>query len=339
MTALGAVKDVAKEAAPAVDPTNKRAGYLLLGLTLFTGLLVALGVPSDQLPRVWRNHAVLGIAAVVLVLIAISLGAYAGWVLQQGDRNERRALLWGNVVLCVGLIITAVLAIVTAADRPQPTITAAPIHEKNGTLLDVTVTDNGLKVGDDLSVAVEPVTEVLRDGEVHHVAGTPLYGASLGPNRDGDVSHSFKIELPPGPYQDVGVRTWVDERPTGCYDKGTTTGCVLVHLRRHREKPQLSYAWNTAHHRPQLQIGLKAHAILDRTMHLAVTDALRQSTVIAETSLPANAGGDFRRIMNFAIPQGVSSVCVVASESTQSSRCPSEDLEAAWIRVPVPVGP
>lgn len=322
------------EAKADVAPPNKRAGYLLLGLTLLTGVLTAVGVSTDELPQLWRNHTVLAPIAIGLVILAVILGAVAGWVVPSGAKSERPLLLIGNGLLAAGLILTASLGIKTASDRPQPTVTAAPARTEQGFVLEVSVTDSGLGVNDDMSITVDPLFEDAKSGELH--SGRSLYGASLGPNHDGEVEHSFKVEIPPGRFDDVGVRAWVGQKSTDCYNEGTSTGCVTVHLRRLPEPPQLSFKWKKANKRQDLQVTLAARDIPFQQLRLLAVGLGPKRRSLARARLAPDSNANFDRTFDIPVKAGVRFVCVAATGKRIEPGCPSNDEGVVWARLPVP---
>jgi hypothetical protein len=213
---------------------------------MFAGVFMAVGLDSTELQRVWRNHTLLSHASVTLVLLAVALGATAGWVLRAGDPRERGVLLWGNGLLGAGLIFGAWAGMATATDRPAPTVVAAAIATRGGTVLNVLASDSNLRAEEHLSVMVEPLFETGGAGEqVRYRAGRPLYSASLGPDKDGEVRRSIRVEIPSGGFDDVGVRASVGP-PAPCHEEEDTTGCVVVQVRRGREEPWLSPAYGNS---------------------------------------------------------------------------------------------
>ena len=225
---------------------NRRAGWLLSGVALFAGVFMAVGLDSSELQRVWRNHSLLSHASVTLVLLAVALGAMAGWVLRAGDLRERGVLLWGNGLLGAGLIFAAWAGMATATDRPAPTVIAAAIDTRGGTILRVLASDSNLRAEEHLSIAIEPLFESGEVGKpVRYRAGRPFYSASLGPDKDGEVRRSIRVEIPSGGFDDVGVRASVGP-PAPCHEDEDTTGCVMVRVRRGREEPRLSGAYGSS---------------------------------------------------------------------------------------------
>ncbi len=146
------------DAIPKVGTDNKGAAYLLGGMTLIAGALTAIGVKSDELENIWRNHSFLSHTGIALILIAVTLGAIAAWVLNQGSTGERVLLIVGNGLLAIGLILVTWAGLELASDRPDPTITAKPVESKGSTAIKVTIENSKLRADQDLTVAVEPST-------------------------------------------------------------------------------------------------------------------------------------------------------------------------------------
>ena len=74
-------------------------------MSLIAGTLAAIGVKSDELENIWRNHSFLSHTGIALILIAVALGAIAAWVLNEGSTGEQVLLIVGNGLLAIGLIL------------------------------------------------------------------------------------------------------------------------------------------------------------------------------------------------------------------------------------------
>jgi len=322
---------------PEIGPPNKRAAFLLGALALIATVTTALGVASNDLPSLWRNQPVLSYAAVTLILAAIALGAVAGWILKAEKQPERVCLLVGNGLLGLGLVLLAWAALAFAGDRPEPSITATPIVNNGQTQLEVTVENSKLSSGEDLTVSVDPLTKVERLGEERHYnVGRPLFSASYGPNKDGDVNRTITLDVPPGEFDDIGVRAWVDD-PTACNDIHASTGCVVVRVPIRKEQPQLSFKWVKAGKAgPRLRVHLTALDIPGRSIQFRAQAAKPRGGLLAQANLAPNLAGDIDA--NFMLPvKGARVVCVAASTDQPRLRCPPVDRSnPAWARLRVP---
>lgn len=330
---------IPEAAKPSIETPNKRAGWLLAGLATLTGVFTAVGVGTSELPHVWRNHAGLSHLAVTLVLVAIALGATAGWILKKDSHWERKLLLIGNALLGLGLVLAAWAAMATATDRPAPSVTAVAMRTKSGTVLKVTASDNNLTAKEHLSLMVEPLFEVgAADESVQYRIGRPLYSASLGPDRDGEINRSASVEIPPGHFEDVGVRASVDPT-TPCYETHTTTGCAVVRVRQDPERPQLSFAWRKGRrgaHR--LIVHLRALDMPFTSMRLLARSLRPKRRLLAHLRLAPDLHGGFDRTL--ALPVGrARSVCVSASTTRAPLRCPPRKRsDPSWAKLTVPPG-
>ena len=72
------------------------------------------------------------------------------------------------------------------------------------------------------------VDQLLRGNDRSWKPGLPLYGASLGPDGDGDVRQTVDLFVPPGDFDDLGARAWIGDEPAPCSGRGSnavTTCC------------------------------------------------------------------------------------------------------------------
>jgi hypothetical protein len=173
-------------------------------------------------------------------------------------------------------------------------------------------------------------------------AGQPLYGASLGPNGDGEIAYSVDIPVPAGDYDDLGARAWVGEEPRACYGERNTTGCVRVHVPRPQERPQLAVFWETFVRAPRLVVRLTARNLPQRPsrwMILRVYGLTAEHTRrnLAEWALAPNAEGEFDRRLSVVVGHAFADVCVVASTSTREPECPAPPEDGTvWSQLAVP---
>ena len=310
------------------------AAFLLAGVPALASLLAAISITGDTAGRMARNHPTATIAAFGLAAVAVFLGAFAAFGVTAGSRAERNAIYAGIAALTVALAFGIHAAVETWGDRPQPSITLRP---KTPSTVTVTVTASGLRRGDHISVEVE---QLLRSGDLAWKPGLPLYGASLGPNSDGDVKQTVDLFVPPGDFDDLGARAWVGDDPAPCYGRGTTTGCVRVHLPRPQERPPRGGSRETDGAAPPRLVKLKArHQQPASWMALRVygINEGQPPRMLAEWALAPDADGLFDRRVAVVAGHRYSDVCVVASTTTRVPECPpADDDGTVWARLAVP---
>jgi hypothetical protein len=310
------------------------ARFLLAALPALGALLTALAITGDLVGRMARNHPWSTFAAFACAATAVFLGAVAAFGLRENSTEERRVLYLGLVVLGAGLLFTVHAAVTTWGDRPQPSITVTPRRNS----VAVAVRGLGLRSTEHLVVEVEQLVRT-QDG---WRSGQPLYGASLGPDGDGEVDQKVELTLPAGDFDDVGARAWVGEEPRDCYRRGNTTGCVRVHIPRLQERPQLSVVWETFVRAPRVRITLRARNLSQRpsrSMTLRVYGVFpgQPPRNLAEWSLAPDANGVFERRLSVVVGRAFSDVCVVASTSSRTPVCPPPaDDATVWARLAVP---
>lgn len=329
-----------KDAKPEVGAPNKKAGWLLGGVGTITTLVVGLGVGADEISNVWRNHPYLSYPAVTMIVVALAMGAAAGWLLETGSKAERRTLIWGNVILGAGLILIAWAALGVASDRPEPSVTATVVRQGNQTVLKAVAENSKLRFDEDLSIAVDPLFEVNKPGEpIHYRVGRPLYSANRGPDKDGEARRTITLSLPPGNFKDVGVRASVDPE-TPCYDTHTTTSCVVVHVPPRVEQPQLTFDWRKASKAgASLRVHVTALDIPAGGLQFRARGLKPRRSLLAQVNLAPSLDGDIDH--TFVLPvKGVRVLCVAASTTDPAQlKCPLLDRAgpASWsarLRVP-----
>src|SRR6266536_4632346 len=316
------------------------ARFLLAALPALGALLTALAITGDLVGRMARNHPWASFAAFGCAALAVFLGAVAAFALRENSSEERRVLYLGLVVLGAGLVFTVYAGVKTWGDRPQPSITVTP---KRGSVVGISVRGTGLRSSDHLVVEVEQLLRVTDGrGRVSWKPGQPLYGASLGPDSSGAIEENVDVPLPAGDFDDVGARAWVGDEPRPCYTRGTTTGCVRVHIPRPEERPQLAVLWETYVRAPRVLIRLKARNLPQRpsrsiTLRVYGIVAGQPPRSLAEWSLAPDADGVFDHHLSVVVGRAFSDVCIVASISTLEPACPpAVENGTVWTRLAVP---
>src|ERR687883_31756 len=187
---------------PVGKDSQGAARFLLAALPALGALLTALAITGDLVGRMARNHPWATFAAFGCAALAVFLGAVAAFAMREGSDAERRVLYLGLVVLGAALVFTVFAGVRTWGDRPQPSISVTP---KRGALVTVSVHDTGLRASDHLVVELEQLLRTTDDrGTLDWKPGQQLYGASLGPDRSGDVAQTVDVPLPAGDFDDVG---------------------------------------------------------------------------------------------------------------------------------------
>ena len=316
------------------------AAFLLAAVPALGAVLTGLAITGSLVGRMARDHPLPSYAAFGLAVLAIFAGGLAAFAFPTGSVEETVTVYAGLGLVAASLLFAVYAGVQTWGDRAQPSITLTP---KPGQRVAVSVAGTGLRSTDRLVVEVE---QVLRDtsdsGRLTWRPGQPLYGASLGPDGDGEVHQTVDVPLPPGDYDDLGARAWVGSEPKDCYARGTTTGCVRIHVPRPQERPQLAVTWETFVRAPRLTIRLRARNLPQRppsSMLLRVdgTAADGGRRTLAEWSLAPDLDGAFDRRVAVVVGHAFVGVCVVASAVRLDAPCPSPPEEGTvWARLAVP---
>jgi hypothetical protein len=316
------------------------AGFLLAAIPALGAVLTALAITGGLVGRMARDHPLASYGAFGLAVLAISAGALAAFALRDGSRAEVIALYGGLAAVIASLLIGVYAGVRTWGDRVQPSITLTP---KGARTVVVTVRDSGLRSTDHILVEVEQLVRAANDdGRLTWEPGQPVYGASLGPDGDGDIAASVNVQLPPGDYDDLGARAWVGAEPKPCYASRNTTGCVRIHVPRPQDRPQLAVNWETFVRAPRLLVrltarGLPQHPARSMALRVYATAADGSRRTLAEWSLAPNADGDFDRRLDVVVGHAYATVCVVASSSASAPDCPAAAEDGTvWARLAVP---
>jgi hypothetical protein len=334
-----ALKDTLKEVAPPVADDNKGAAYLMGGMSLIAGVLTAIGVGTDELENIWRNHPALSRIGISLILGAVAVGAIAAWALKKDSRWERILLIGGNIALAVGLILVTWGGLELASDSPAPTVTAKPVERSGQTFLEVEVKDSKLRADEGLRVSVEPLFEIEekrpRRTVIRYRVGRPFYSASLAPSKDGNIEHSREVEIPPGNFQNVGVRVSAHSRPA-CYEESDAGGCLLVRIPQRNEEPQLGFKWKGRRGARALRVHVVALDIPNGSLRFRAMSLKPPKQALLQATLASNQHGDVER--TFVLPVKRSRVvCVAASTAAEQLTCPPKDGQnPSWARLRVP---
>jgi hypothetical protein len=325
---------------PVGKESKGAAGFLLAALPALGAVLTALAITGDSIGRMARNHPAASLGAFGCAAVAVLLGAIGAFALRPDSRAERGVLSAGLVLLGSALVFGVYAGVESWGDRAQPSITLKP---KPGAKVAVSVRGIGLRSTDHIVVEVEQLLRITdAEGNISWEPGQPLYGASLGPDGDGEIEQTVDLSLPAGDFDDVGARAWVGDEPAPCYTSGNTTGCVRVHIPRPQERPQLAVVWETFVRAPRLLVRLKARNLPQRparsmTLRVYGLVAGQPRRNLAEWALAPDAEGVFDRRLAVVVGRGFSDVCVVASISTREPECPPPVEDGTvWARLAVP---
>jgi hypothetical protein len=316
------------------------AGFLLAAIPALGAVLTALAVSGDLVGRMARDHPLASYGAFGFAVLAVFVGAVAAFVLREGSGEETAAIYTGLALVGASLLVAVYAGVQTWGDRAQPSITLTP---KPGQKIAVSVRGSGLRSSDHVIVEVEQLLRGEQGGRLTWKPGQPLYGASLGPDGDGTIDETVEVPLPAGDYDDVGARAWVGSKPKDCYRRGTTTGCVRVHVPRPQERPQLAADWETFVRAPRLLIRLTAKNLPQRpaqemTLRVYGVTAAHERRTLAEWSLAPDAEGSFSRRLAVVVGHAFSDVCIVASTSEQAPACPpNREFGTVWSELAVPL--
>jgi len=315
------------------------AGFLLAAIPALGTVLAGLAITDGLVGHMARDHPLPTYGAFGLTVLALFAGALAAFALQEGSASERLAVYTGLALVGTSLLLGVYAGVRTWGDRAQPSITLTPLP---GQRVAVSVRGTGLRSSDHILVEVEQLIRASGEGRLTWKPGDPLYGASLGPDGDGQIAHTVQIPLPQGDYDDLGARAWVGSEPRPCYSRGNTTGCVRIHVPRQQERPQLAVSWETFVRVPRLLVHLSARNLAQRparsmTLRVYGIPAEAPRRTLAEWQLAPSETGTFDRRLAVVVGRLYTDVCVVASTATLDPPCPaSRDAGTVWSQLAVP---
>ena len=313
---------------------------MLAAIPALGAVLTGLAITGGLVGHMARDHPLATYGAFGLAVLAIFAGSVAAFALRDGSPEEGVAIYSGLGLVVLSLLFGVYAGVQTWGDRAQPSITLTP---KAGQTVAVTVHGAGLRSSDHIVVEVEQLVRAPNDGgRLIWKPGQPLYGASLGPDGDGEISYTVDVPLPAGDYDDLGARAWVGSEPKPCYSRGITTGCVRIHVPRQQERPQLAVSWETYVRAPRLLVHLSAKNLPQRpsrsmTLRVFGLAADGSRRMLAEWSLAPNAEGEFDRRLAVVVGHAFADVCVVASTSKLAPQCPAPAEDGTvWSQLAVP---
>ena len=316
------------------------AGFLLAAVPALGAVLTGLAITGGLVGHMARDHPLATYGAFGLAVVAIFAGALAAFALQAGSTTEQLAIYAGLALVGTSLLLGVYAGVRTWGDRAQPSITLTPLP---GQRVAVAVRGSGLRSSEHMLVEVEQLVRAKSDqGRLTWKPGERLYGASLGPDGEGEIAYTVQIPLPQGDYDDLGARAWVGAEPRPCYSRGNTTGCVRIHVPRQQERPQLAVSWETYVRVPRLLVHLSARNLAQRpaqsmTLRVYGIAGPTPRRMLAEWQLAPSETGSFDRRLAVVVGRAYTDVCVVASTATLDPPCPaSHDAGTVWSQLAVP---
>ncbi len=170
---------------------------------------------------------------------------------------------------------------------------------------------------------------------VSYRVGRPFYSASLAPDKDGDVERRLVVNVPPGNFQDIGVRA-SDKSRSSCYEEPDASGCLVVRIPQRSEEPQLNFRWKGKRGARTLRVRVLALDIPNSSLRFRAMSLKPRKKALLQATLASNLHGDVD--YTFALPvSGSRVVCVSASTAGEQLTCPPKDGQSpSWARLRVP---
>lgn len=348
------------------DPPDRSHVAEGAGLTAMAAAAAALvsGVGAltltGALGRVQRNQGTLFAIAVGCVAIGAGLWVAGSLISPRarkftrfgrniGPRSATQAL--AVAFSLVGLVVGFAVAVSTANDTEQPTVSLALGRHLETVAASAKV--GNLSSEDRLTVYVDGLKSSAGGG----YDSSHLYQTFVGPDGDGDASAEIKVGLPRGRFNAVGIQAFTAEQPEGCGryprrsggDDEAGTGCAILQLPARTAAPHLAVSWAEREGSvASLRVRLKAN--LSNTPHnhqvlLRVTgeggegtDSLYQATILPPV------GRMIRRKVLLPLDPALETVCAEARVMPQSHDPPDPSCplgarpEAAAVQLRVPEG-
>jgi hypothetical protein len=196
-------------------------GFVLFGAVLW---LIATVMPTDPQQGTaacrwnhWKTDEQHQVRRYVLFPYTAWLFLRARW--QPLSRQAKMQILSG-ALFGIGLFIAIWGLVVTQQDSERPAISAS--FNRQTAVLSGTVTAVDLDAAQRVEVRVDGLNEhksVDENGrDVYVLVADPrvLYQAVLGPDTDGKVNHTLKVQVPKRDHL-IGIKAWTGKGDVGCY--------------------------------------------------------------------------------------------------------------------------
>jgi len=322
---------------PLLDSLVKQA---TAAFGLVTTVLAGFATLSGDLPRLVRNHPWLSLTAVLLLIFALLLAAFASFNRKQSRRHANRWLKRSGWLFALSLTLGLAAAVWTSASVEQPSLSGKLISGEDGPVVEVTASGGGLQHRDRMHVTVNG-----------YAAGEPflLFRADVGPAADGSVALPISVPLPIGQFSAVQVAAYTgtadpDCRKTAQPGHGSLTnddriGCMLFHLPPPPSLPVLSAHLEGTGEDESLTVAVTAAGFMNRTLvSLRVVGvAAHRDRVIYRALLTPDISGHIGA--EISVPTGgrFGTVCALAKASSADEpkappvRCPpAESPGLVW---------
>lgn len=322
----------------------------ILGILLALALIVLGAAGLIGLANAIRRAQPSLIAVVVILTGAIGLIAGIAFTrsILRVELNQRDLRRWHNVsigirelvkavgtlLVSLGLIVGFVVAITSAGESEQPSVTLALAGDGSSLTASANVGDLGS--ADRLSVKIDglvnpsdnqsqtqtPVRSQVNcpaDAAPCYIVRAQLYKGYVGPNSDGHATTSVTVPVPPDEFDAVAISAYTSRNPAGCgqYPTGASnqkegTGCAVVQLPVRRDAPQLSASWdgNTA-----IQVSLRSDIARLSTgvpVLLRITGLRKTHTTLVYSGIMHTSTSIISRNIRVALPPGFRLVCLDA---------------------------
>lgn len=201
-------------------------------LTAVVGVFTALAV-TGVLGQAQRNHGLLLVVGLGVVLLGAVLWLLA--TLRAGTQTGLKHL--ALLSLAAGLILGILAIWFTQKDSERPSVTST--FDPHTSVFTVTASAHGMRTDSRLVIVVSGFRGT-PDRPSPQQDPPTLYYAVVGPNSDGDVSHTAEIPVPTK-YTLVGVKAWTGKEPNACTTREVEgasetpqhdrVGCLLLQVR------------------------------------------------------------------------------------------------------------
>jgi hypothetical protein len=316
------------------NPIADVGKWLAGSFVLVTSVVTLLGIATDSVGRILLNHPWWLFTALVLLVLAIVLGAMTPLVEHERRRRKVLYVVGAAVALVCGLALLDVAASKSAADNQRPKISMAVSGGQTPTSAKGTVTATGLTTKEHLLLEVWGLSsgDELASGVPHsgHPAdGDPppdrasgefsqlLFASRTGPDPSGKVDLPFELPIGAGLYQRLDVHARVEsvkgaDEFTPCNGQSARLACETVWLPPAGQRPHLAASW-AASGRVTAAVsanGIAADDQIALAVHPLRHGRLRSALYVGRFA--AEKDGSVSEKVDAAVPKSITKVCVVA---------------------------